>query len=368
MKEMVVILDFQGVISNGGRDVVTRHRMYADKLYETSNQRLSLRIITSRDKEFKNSDEQELFLQLGSGKSSYLRNILALRRFVNSNQNIRLIVAGDVFKSGLQALLSQLFINEKIPIQFQVHADIGAPGWASTSLANKLKFLVGAIVLRNARYVRAVSKRQASNLRRLTGKGTVVQVVPVPLNIPNGRMSKSKAQDQFRIGILGRIQKDRGIAVFDQFVREAAFGNEKVKYLIAGNGPDDSLLLEIQQRLSDRADFHNMGFLEGNELATFWNETDCLLNLAPFESYGRSMREAVSLGIRVISTPNSGALDLLDEVGSKWISLWSPNQDLNPGKLIQRIIKLKKGNEKPPHQELIGSEIDLLIQSWLDCL
>jgi len=368
MKEIVVILDFQGVISNGGRDVLTRHRMYADKLYETSTQRLSLRIITSKDIKFKNPDEQELFLQLGAGKSSYLRNILALRRFVTSNQNIRLIVAGDVFKSGFQALLSQLFINKKIPIQYQVHADIGAPGWASLNFANKVKFIVGVIVLRNARYVRAVSKRQASNLRRLTRKGTVIEVVPVPLNIPNRRMPKSKAQDQFTIGILGRIQKDRGIATFDQFVRETALDNEKVKYLIAGNGPDDSFLLEIQQKLSDRADFHNMGFLEGNELATFWNETDCLLSLAPFESYGRSMREAVSLGIRVISTPNSGALDLLDEVGPEWISLWSPDQDLNAGKLIQRIINLKKGSEKAPQQELIGSEIDLLIQTWLDCI
>jgi hypothetical protein len=80
------------------------------------------------------------------------------------------------------------------------------------------------------------------------------------------------------------------------------------------------------------------------------------------------MREAVSLGIRVISTPNSGALDLLDEVGPEWISLWTPDQDLNSGKLIQRIMDLKKENEEPPHQELIGSEIDLLIQSWLDCI
>lgn len=368
MNEIVAILDFQGVISKGGRDVVARHLMYADKLKEISNQSLSLRVITSSEQNLIYSDEQNLFLCLEGDKNSYLGNILALRKFIISNQNIKLIVAGDVFKSGLQAILSQIFLKRKIPIQFQVHADIGAKGWASFSLANRFKVLVGFIVLKNARYVRAVSKRQSSNLRRFTRKNTVIQIVPVPLNIPKGLNSKTKTKHQFTIGILGRIQKDRGIALFDQFVRETAIDNQLVKFVIAGNGPDDALMLEIQHRLSNYANFQNMGFLAGDELAAFWNETDCLLSLAPFESYGRSMREAVSLGVKVISTPNSGALDLLDEVGPEWISLWSPGQELNAGKLIKRMIVSSNGSDAPPRQELIGTEIDLLIQSWRECI
>lgn len=368
MNEIIAILDFQGVISRGGRDVIARHVMYADKLKEASSQRLSLRVITTSKQTLINSNEEELFLHLRRDKNSYLGSIFALRKFISSNQNIKLIVAGDVFKSGLQALLSQIFLKRKIPIQFQVHADIGAKGWASFSLSNRIKVIVGFIVLKNAKYVRAVSKRQSSNLRRFTRKNTVIQIVPIPLNIPQGLNSKTKSEDQFSIGILGRIQKDRGIALFDQFVRETAIDNQRVKFVIAGNGPDDTLMLEIQHRLSNYADFQNMGFLAGDELAAFWNQTDCLLSLAPFESYGRSMREAVSLGVKVISTPNSGALDLFDEVGPEWISLWSPGQELNAGKLIKKMFVIDSRNVAPPHQELIGTEIELLIQSWRECI
>jgi len=368
MRERIVILDFQDVISKGGKDVISRHKMYADKLDEVTNKGLSLIIITTSELNFLQPDERELFMRLGSRKLSYLGNILALRKFLSSAQDIRLIVAGDVFKAGPQALLSQFFIKKKIPIQFQVHADMAAKGWASYSFIHSVKFLVGVIVLRNAKYVRAVSKRQSKNLRKVTRNGTVIQVVPVPLNIPKSLIQNSKFHNPFSVGILGRVQKDRGIPLLEQFVKELAKENLRVNFVIAGIGPDDSTMNEIQHRLSNIADFKNLGFLSSDELNTFWNETDLLLSLAPFESYGRSMREAVNLGIRVISTPNSGALDLLEEVGSEWISLWSPGQVLNAGNLVRKISALEKGGSGPTSNGVIGSEIDLLVQSWRDCI
>jgi hypothetical protein len=107
------MLDLQDVISRGGRDVISRHRVYADELFEVTQGKMSLKILTSRDLKDFSVEERGFFLRLEPRSSLLGGKTVALRGFIRNNQNVKLIVAGDVFKSGLQAFCSQMFLLNK---------------------------------------------------------------------------------------------------------------------------------------------------------------------------------------------------------------------------------------------------------------
>lgn len=365
--DLIVILDLQDVISRGGRDVISRHQLYADALFEMTQGKISLKILTFRDLEDFSSEERSLFLKLEPRYSLPGGKIVALREFIRNNQDVKLIVAGDVFKSGLQAFCSQLFLLNKRPIQYQVHADIGAKGWASSGFNQRLKYLVALLVLKNSKFVRAVSKRQALNLQKFMNGQTVVSVVPVPLNLPVKVRTNFDVHEVFAIGILGRVQSDRGLSKLDEFAKEAVNRGLHIKFVCAGMGSEDSTYHRIQRRVSNVAQIENLGILPISKLHEFWDQVDCLLSLAPFESYGRSMREAISVGVRVISTPNSGALDLLEEVGPEWVSLWTPGNDDSAGVLIEKISSFPN-DSTPPIKINNKKSVQQLIESWLDSI
>lgn len=365
--KIIAILDFQQVIINGGKDVIARHVLYADRLSERTNHKFALKILTTGELSHVAPEHRELFLRISGTGPSFVRNIIALRRFISNNRNIYLIVSGDVFTSGLQALLSQILSGRKIPIQYQVHADLAARGWASHSLKNRLKFLIAYVVIKNANNIRTVSNRQSENIKRIARRKALIQVVPVPLNTPTTLNSNKEFHDPFTIGILGRVQKDRGISLIDCFAKEFERENVKLKFIFAGNGPDDSTIQDICAKFPSSIEFENLGFLASDELHKFWNKSDCLLNLAPFESYGRSMREAMMLGIRVISVPNSGSLDLLDEVGPDWLFLWTPSANVTAPALVRKVKSLDKGTPHPFFSGAGSQNIEKLIQSWIDC-
>ena len=361
---LIVMLDLQDVISRGGRDVVSRHQLYADELSEVTQGKMALKILTSRDPRDFSAEERSLFLSLKPKFSLPGSKIVALREFVRNNQDVKLIVAGDVFKSGCQAFCSQLFLLNKRPIQYQVHADIGAKGWGSSGFNQRLKYLVALLVLKNSKFVRAVSKRQALNLRKFVNSQTVVSVVPVPLNLPVTARSNFDVHETFAIGILGRVQSDRGLSKLEDFAKEAVNRGLQIKFVCAGMGSEDSTYRRIQRRVSSVAQIENLGILPVSKLHEFWNQVDCLLSLAPFESYGRSMREAISVGVRVISTTNSGALDLIEEVGPNWVSLWTPGSGDSAGALIEKISSYPK-ESNPPIEFSNKRNVQQLIESWL---
>ncbi len=73
------------------------------------------------------------------------------------------------------------------------------------------------------------------------------------------------------------------------------------------------------------------------------------------------------MGVRVISTPNSGALDLLEEVGPEWVSIWTPGNDDLAGVLIEKIISFPK-ESTPPIEFDNKKSVQQLIESWLDSI
>jgi hypothetical protein len=103
-------------------------------------------------------------------------------------------------------------------------------------------------------------------------------------------------------------------------------------------------------------------------LAKIWNKTGVLVSLAPVESYGRVMREALISGVPVWALKSSGALDLIAEFNSNRIRLIDLNG--SPKSLLKEFGSLiKMGPDYKLRNKLVAENNSLaikLVNSWLN--
>jgi glycosyltransferase involved in cell wall biosynthesis len=229
-----------------------------------------------------------------------------------NNLNVKLLVAGDPWESFWSAYFLNKFLNEKIPIQIQVHGDIADPRWRRINPRNRVRYALAKLSLRKASSVRAVTKHQAKNLVKAFGiKKKKIVVVPVPINL----VSKTVALKSDRpktIGLIGRIHQDRGVWDFINLVRVLNSSSKDFKVIVVGDGPSkDKFLLKLESVIPKNRIIY-LGQLPESELRKAWKRIGVLVSMAPVESYGRVMRESLIAGVPVWATSSAGVRDLMD--------------------------------------------------------
>lgn len=316
-RSQVLLLDSSFAIQKGGQSVLKRHAEYAAELEYKSQGRLELILLcTSSNAKILDEFNQDLLrivpLRAGRRSTYFLDSV----RYITKNRSeIGLIIAGDVWISGLNAMISTIRFRNRIPVQYQVHADIGAPGWRFFNYRHFIKFYMGVSVLKYARFVRLVSKTQGLNLMKYLSKKTEVVTVPIHTKMHTAVDKKVNRQTNAKtaIGFLGRIESDRGLDNLLRLLEKIGSKLADYKLIIAGNGRDEDWLKSELMKLSENFEFVFCGHLQGAELDYFFEEIDILFSLAPFESYGRVARESIALGIPVLATRSSGMIDLLED-------------------------------------------------------
>ena len=115
--------------------------------------------------------------------------------------------------------------------------------------------------------------------------------------------------------------------------------------------------------LTQKFIFH--GNLETNFLIETLQKMDVLLNLTEFESYGRSVREALMLDLPVITFESTGIKDLLVATRSNAIQIITSPEDLS----IEKIDNARNFIGDEALKTLIRQErtlgIQELIRSWI---
>jgi glycosyltransferase involved in cell wall biosynthesis len=96
--------------------------------------------------------------------------------------------------------------------------------------------------------------------------------------------------------------------------------------IIVGTGPDRDIFLEKLKLVNPTIKIEYLGQIPNNKMLSVWAKIGVLVSMAPAESYGLAMREALLHGIPVWATNSSGVSDL--------------NKECRPGEL--KIIDLKK--------------------------
>lgn len=305
----VVIVDPRGLISRGGNDVIMRHEKYGLALRKlVPNSEL---VVISVGPVLKNSSKLNLSILCFGNAISMIK---AGVRLVNDKSAKTVLVCGDPWESFYIAKVICFFAQRKVPIQIQIHADVGSAAWRLTRLINRFRYILVKIAIRQATQVRFVSHEQRKVLERALGGNKINSVViPVPIYL-NSTLSKHKKTDTSNVlALVGRLEIDRGIDRFLRIVSTIEISNLCVFYWIIGTGSKEKWLKSEVSRLGISDKFTFFGEVSQQELSNLWPKIGCLISLAPSESYGRAVREALLHGVPVLARTSSGLLELEDE-------------------------------------------------------
>lgn len=367
--QSVIILDLRNVVANGSEQVISRHRQYADLL--ASRSRLKLHI---------HSKSQRIIEDLGhmshstSGSSimGFINYLKSLKEYLKSN-NLEpvLLIAGDPWESLLAARLFRLIYNRQIPIQVQFHGDVASNGWKYLNIRNYFRYYLTFLSLGNMQnmYFRTTSRTQFSLLEKTFHiPSSKNSVLPVVLNL-SAMISGDKVDSlRIRVAFVGRLHKDRGTQKFIEVIEKLDSIHEKLDIVIIGDGPERNWLTTQFNKLSPRLKFNFMGYLGSSELQHVWDNVDVLLSLAPFESYGLTIREALICGTPVLALPSSGVQDLNEAIINKWVQLISdPISELELIQQVQSIKNIRIPNEYRQSLALECGRGNLeLVSRWIE--
>lgn len=371
MQKDIVIIDANDVIANGGIEVLVRHANYASALKKVSKQRLQLIIIGTKalqDRMAYLEDEQMGDLVIYTINQSRFSRILFWKRackvLVENEISPLLLVSGDPWISGLNAILIRFILKVRPKIQMQLHADIFASGWKNQSVKNYVKYQIARRVLRRADYIRTVSIHQTKNLTPYIEAKQVVSCIPIPLS-RNTRIKEIYSKEFKSFGFFGRLHSDRGTQfVIDKFTLLLKAHSE-IRLVIAGSGPEEKLIKKkLQERFPSQVImFGHVSFSESQE---FWNQVDVLISVAEYESYGRAPREAILNQVPVLAIPSSGILDLTESPVGNWISLIT--SDIGAEELLLEAKRVFYKAELPSGMDpglKLQDSVHELVNDWL---
>ena len=311
----VLILDPRGNIAVGGKDVISRHEIYAKELLrQGKTSRLDLKVFSAAVSA-KNSSKGKNERVVTISKPTFNSYVFAkkVHKFIKlNNLDVKLLIAGDPWESYWSAYFLNRFLNKKIPIQIQAHGDIANPRWRRINSRNRIRYSLAKLSLSKVASVRAVTKYQAENLvKAFDIKKEKIVVVPVPINVLS-KTATLKIDRPKTIGLLGRIHQDRGVWEFIKLVRILNLSSKDFKVVVIGDGPSkDKFLLKLGSVISKNRLVY-LGQLPESELNKAWNKIGVLISMAPVESYGRVMRESLIAGVPVWATVSAGVKDLID--------------------------------------------------------
>ncbi|MCC5637013.1 glycosyltransferase [Nostoc sp. CHAB 5844] len=120
----------------------------------------------------------------------------------------------------------------------------------------------------------------------------------------------TQEQDNKILLFLGRLAPEKRIDWLIEAFAKLKSRQHKCSLLIAGDGPDDTV--NILKRLAEPIpDIHFTGFIHGETKANVLASCDVFCSPSPYETFGRTVVEAMASGIPVVSINSAGVSDYL---------------------------------------------------------
>ena len=370
-RSAILILDPRGNISIGSKDVLNRHLEYAKTLYSKTD-KYTLVVLSASYQEkrtfySKFMDRHILSKPTFNPISFSWRAYRSLRK---EQIDVSLIVVGDPWESFWTGFFLAKLIRRKVPIQMQIHGDIADPLWRKINWRNRIRFYLAKYSCSKATSIRAVGQSQKDNLiKNLSLSKAKITITPVPINIKALNLKKLRiAQRPKSIALIGRIHQDRGIWNFLALINKLNNVSRDFDVIIIGSGKEESKFLSRVKLVIPRQRLQILGQMSEGSLAKMWNKTGVLVSLAPVESYGRVMREALISGVPVWAIKSSGALDLISKFNSKTVRLIDLDGSAKALlKEFESLIRVKpdyglRNKLVAENKSLVG----MLVNSWLN--
>lgn len=149
--------------------------------------------------------------------------------------------------------------------------------------------------------------------------GTRARLVTVPLGVDYEKFrppaERAAPDGVIRLVHAGRMSREKypqlAIAAAAELHRRGA----PVELTVAGTGPHLAWLREE----AEEAPVRFLGYVDGRrELARLYGEADISLSVAPTETFGLAVLEALACGTPVVTADQGGARELVDESCADW--------------------------------------------------
>ena len=370
MKKLILIIDPRNLIF-GNPSTLSRHKVYSEMLLKVTHDGFKLGVISFHSQKSFSIDLIDNIYSIKIPRSLIFRKHVQ-KRFANEYSALfdtHLLIAGDPWESFLSAILFSKMIRKKTRIQVQAHGDIGNRIWITLNWRNRIRSLLASLTLKSATEIRATTELQAKQLSSQYGVDPKrIFVIPVPSFYFSDEIAPTlKSARPNTLGLVGRIDQDRGLDTFVGLIRKLAQVNHNFSVVVVGSGNSrDKLENELAQFLpQSRISF--LGNIDPVNMREAWNKLGVLVSCAPAESYGRAMRESLVHGIPVWATQSSGATDLFKTAGDgmEILKITASAEELNEafGKLLDRSIDARL------QAALVNSDqqvISKLVSSWLE--
>ncbi len=371
-QSVVLILDPRGLLSPENLDSIKRHESYAEELFKSSEKhRLRLVAISSA----RGSLHADLKLDFLSvyyiSKPTFNAVLFAVRSalfVLKKSFKVELVIASDPWESYWSAYFFRKILRSMAIIQIQLHGDFGNPLWKKLNIRNRIRHFLLRFSIRNVNFFRTVGTSQSKFFIenfKLDPKNLVI--APVPIS-SFGQMRDSKFRDPRTLGFIGRIAQDRGTKEFTELVAKLSRRSQDFQVAIIGSGPKKDVFLSGLEVLIPKSKIHFYGQLSEKDLQNTWINISVLVSVAPTESYGRVMREALVAGVPVWATPSSGVLDLISKAGDaivKKLDLSKSEAELD--KELNQLFECKVPSKfRNLFMKENSNYAKLLVESWVD--
>ena len=264
---------------------------------------------------------------------------IRLGRFLISKRSITNITCQD---SSLTAMAGVSLKKEfKLPLEIQIHADIGSPYFAR-SIGNKIRNIMARTYLASADSVRVVSERIRNFLISTWHVNEIkISVKPIFVDIDavkrapillEADLRKKYPQFDKIVLMASRLEPEKNIGLaleaWEEVVkvmaakkeaeREVKNGvkNVRVGLVIVGRGSDGP---KLKAKCDEKVRHISIVFedwVDRDTLYSYYKTADVFLNTSLFEGYGMTLVEAQAAGCKVISTD----VGVAREVGATIIS------------------------------------------------
>jgi len=369
-KEAIVLLDFKGNVNSTKLDARSRHFTYGKRLQEQTLEKPLKLIVVSRGGESR-SDFSDLvdFYDINCSRIHFVKFIVSgIRVIRRRGYSTKVIVCGDPWESFLLGKIFQILLRVKSKLQLQVHADISDINWRNSSFRNWVRSNFHRYAFNHCDQVRVVSKTLQNYVGSISTNTNIV-VIPVPIVVPdNLTKDVSESSELLKIGFFGRLQKDRGTDDLIKIAMNLNSYRQDFELYIAGKGSEENYLRKnLTQTIGERR-INFLGQLKQSEVWKKLAQLDIYLSLAPSESYGLGIREAIISGVPVLAVHSNGALEAQSQFGIETVKFID---SAISGDSLSKILDdvLAKGYVRISSQEIRQqnlSLIDDLVDAWID--
>ena len=239
-------------------------------------------------------------------KALYPLVMVRLGRFIARRRGITMITCQDPFLTAMAGIRLKKEVG--VPLEIQVHADLGSPNFAY-STGNKIRKSLALSYLPKADHIRVVSNRIKEYLVHDLGiDSSRIEVRPIAVDVqtikdapvlPGADLRAKYPQFKKIAFAASRLEPEKNIGLAVDAWNEVARTRPEAGLVIVGSGSQTDAL---KKRAAHNPNVVFEPWADLPTLYSYYKTADAFLVTSLFEGYGMTLVEAAAAGCPIVST------------------------------------------------------------------